>query len=61
MISNSEKSLLSTGDANPHVSLCAMCSDSQAAVRWNMSEQSNIVWRAVGLTYECTGNNTVSV
>ena len=52
---------MNAGDAKPHVSLCAMCSDSQAAVRWNMSEQSNIVWRSVGLKYQCTENNTVGV
>jgi hypothetical protein len=41
-------------DPGDVVSLCAMCSHNEAAVRWNRSMSTNIQWKNFILKYECT-------
>ena len=42
-----------------HVSLCAMCSHNEAAIRWNRSME-DIYWRNFILSYTCTPPPTSS-
>ena len=44
----------SSGDLSQYVSLCAMCSHNEAAVRWNSTQEtSQLSYRAFRIRYEC--------